>query len=351
MSEKIAAAYVRADYQFDAGSVPVTGNLGVRYVHTDQVASGTLTSGNTATPVSYPKTFNNVLPSFNLRADLTPKLVGRLAASRVLTVPTSPTPRRASPCRPTPRPPAWQPAAGAVPRHPVRRVAGMVFRASGMLSGAVFYKAMDDYITQSNTEINIPGRGTVRLSSSVNGGNAKVYGAEAAYSQVFTFLPAPFDGFGVQGSYTHTEVKADYTAGSRNIKDQLIGLSKNSFNLVGFYDKGPLSARLSYVWRDKYLSSTGSTVQAPTYVAAFGSLDGQLSVRAADNLTLSLEGFNIAGAHQDTYNDSKIRFGEINYYGGRSCSACGRSSDEGFAHLGGGPRDRRRSGTAGRPFG
>lgn len=108
------------------------------------------------------------------------------------------------------------------------------FAPSGMLSGAIFYKAMDDYITQSNTEINIPGRGIVRLSSSVNGGNAKVYGAEAAYSQVFTFLPAPFDGFGVQGSYTHTEVKADYTAGSRTIKDQLIGLSKNSFNLVGF---------------------------------------------------------------------------------------------------------------------
>ena len=316
VSEKIAAAYVRADYQFDAGAVPVTGNLGVRYVHTDQVASGTLTSGNLATPVSYPKTFNNVLPSFNLRADLSPSLVGRLAASRVLTRPnvTDTAPRiTVSTDAPT--------ASGGNPQlvpFLATQFDGSLewyFAPSGMLSGAVFYKAMDNYITQSNTEINIPGRGTVRLSSSVNGGNAKVYGAEAAYSQVFTFLPEPFDGFGVQGSYTHTEVKADYTAGSRTIKDQLIGLSKNSFNLVGFYDKGPLSARLSYVWRDKYLSSTGSTVQAPTYVAAFGSLDGQLSVRAADNLTLSLEAINIAGAHQDTYNDNALRFGEINYYG------------------------------------
>ena len=316
VSEKIAAAYLRADYQFDAGSVPVTGNLGVRYVHTDQVASGTLTSGNIATPVSYPKTFNNVLPSFNLRADLSQKLVGRLAASRVLTRPnvTDTAPRiTVSTDAPT--------ASGGNPQlvpFLATQFDGSLewyFAPSGMLSGAVFYKAMDDYITQSNTEITIPGRGIVRLSSSVNGGNAKVYGAEAAYSQVFTFLPKPFDGFGVQGSYTHTEVKADYMAGSRSIKDQLIGLSKNSFNLVGFYDKGPLSARLSYVWRDKYLSSTGSTVQAPTYVAAFGSLDGQLSVRAAENLTLSLEGINIAGARQNTYNDSDLRFGEINYYG------------------------------------
>lgn len=316
VSEKIAAAYVRADYQFDAGQVPVSGNVGVRYVHTDQVASGTLTAGNVATPVSYPKTFDNVLPSFNLRADLTRTLVGRLAASRVLTRPnvTDTAPRiTVSTDAPT--------ASGGNPQlvpFLATQFDGSLewyFAPSGMLSGALFYKAMDNYITQDNTEITIPGRGTVRLSSSVNGGNAKVYGAEAAYSQVFTFLPAPFDGFGVQGSYTHTEVKADYTAGSRTIKDQLIGLSKNSFNLVGFYDKGPLSARLSYVWRDKYLSSTGSTVQAPTYVAAFGSLDGQLSVRTADNMTLTLEGINIAGARQNTYNDNTLRFGEVNYYG------------------------------------
>jgi iron complex outermembrane recepter protein len=316
VSEKIAAAYLRADYQFDAGSVPVTGNLGVRYVHTDQVASGTLTSGNTATPVSYPKTFNNVLPSFNLRADLSQKLVGRLAASRVLTRPNvTDTAPRITVSIDAPTDSGGNPQLVPFLATQFDGSLEWYFAPSGMLSGAVFYKAMDDYITQSNTEITIPGRGIVRLSSSVNGGNAKVYGAEAAYSQVFTFLPKPFDGFGVQGSYTHTEVKADYMAGSRSIKDQLIGLSKNSFNLVGFYDKGPLSARLSYVWRDKYLSSTGSTVQAPTYVAAFGSLDGQLSVRAAENLTLSLEGINIAGARQNTYNDSNLRFGEINYYG------------------------------------
>lgn len=315
-SEKIAAGYLRADYGFDAGTVAISGNAGVRYVHTDQIASGTLTSGNTATPASFPKTFSNWLPSFNLRADLTKTLVGRLAASRVLTRPnvTDSAPRiTVSTDAPT--------ASGGNPQlvpFLATQFDGSLewyFAPAGMLSGAVFYKAMDDYITQQNTEITIPGRGVVRLSTQVNGGNAKVYGMEMAYNQVLTFLPAPFDGFGVQGSYTHTSVKADYTAGSRSIRDQLIGLSKNSFNLVGFYDQGPLSVRLSYVWRDRYLSSTGSTVQAPTYVDAFGSLDGNLSVRATDQVTFSLEGINLAGARQYTFNDSKLRFGEINYYG------------------------------------
>jgi TonB-dependent receptor len=316
VEEKIAAGYVRADYGFDLGGIDVTGNLGVRYVHTDQVASGTLTIGTTPTPASFPKTFNNWLPSFNLRAELSPTLVARLAASRVLTRPnvTQSAPQiSVSTDAPT--------GSGGNPElvpFLATQFDGSLewyFSRKGSLSGALFYKAMDNYITAQNINVEIPGRGTILLSTQVNGGDAKVYGAEAAYNQVFTFLPAPFDGLGVQASYTHTSVQANYTAGARTIEDQLIGLSKNSFNLVGFYEKGPISARLSYVWRDKYLSGTGSTTQTPSYVDAFGSLDGNLSLRVTDKTTLSLEAINIAGARQYSYNDDPSRYGEIHYWG------------------------------------
>ena len=315
-TEKIAAGYVRADYGFTLGSVDVTGNIGVRYVHTDQVASGTLTTGAVPTAVSYPKTFNDALPSFNLRAELTPRLVARLAASRVLTRPniTDSAPRiTVSTDAPT--------ASGGNPQlNPflATQFDGSLewyFNRHGALTGAVFYKNLDDYITAQNVNIDIPGRGTVLLSTQVNGGNAKLYGAEAAYNQVFTFLPKPFNGLGVQASYTHTSVKASYTAGARSIRNQLIGLSKQSYNVVGFYDNGPVSARVSYVWRDKYLGGTGSTTQAPGFVAAFGSLDGSLSLRVTPKLLFSLEGINLAGARAYTYNDDKLRFGEINDYG------------------------------------
>lgn len=315
-TEKILSAYARADYDFTLGSVPVTGNIGVRYVHTDQVASGNLRSGNTITPVSDPKTFSNVLPSFNLRAELTPTLVGRLGASRVLTRPnvTDSAPRITIS---TDAPTASGGNPDLVPFLATQFDGSLewYFSKSGSLTGAVFYKSMDDYITQQNVPIDIPGRGTVQLSTQVNGGDAKVYGFEAAYSQVFTFLPQPFDGLGFQASYTRTSVKANYTAGSRVIKDEMIGLSKNSFNVVGFFEKGPVSARLSYVWRDRYLSGTGSTTQAPTYTAAFGSLDGSLAFRLTSNVTLSVEAINIAKARQYTYNDLPIRYGDINDYG------------------------------------
>lgn len=316
VTEKTAGGYVRADYAFPLGSVAVSGNVGVRYVHTDQVASGTLTTGSVATPASFPQTFSNWLPSFNLRAELTRDLVGRLAASRVLTRPnvTQSAPQiSVSTDQPTASGgnPALQPFLATQFDGSLE----WYFNRSGSLTGALFYKAMDDYITAQNINVEIPGRGTVLLSTQVNGGSAKVYGAEAAYNQVFTFLPAPFDGLGVQASYTHTSVEASYTAGARPIKDQLIGLSKNSFNVVGFYDKGPLAARLSYTWRDKYLAGIGSTTQVPTYVAAFGSLDGNISVRATDDLTFSVEAINIANANSYSYNEREIQFGEINNYG------------------------------------
>ncbi|HWI87497.1 MAG TPA: TonB-dependent receptor, partial [Sphingomonas sp.] len=314
--EEVAAGYVRADYAFALGTVDVTGNVGVRYVHTDQVASGTLTIGTAPTAASFPKTFNNWLPSFNLRAELTPALVGRLAASRVLTRPnvTQSAPQiSVSTDAPT--------ASGGNPQLKpflaTQYDASLewYFNRKGSLTGALFYKKLDDYITAQNINIEIPGRGTVLLSTQVNGGNAKVYGLEAAYNQVFTFLPAPFDGLGFQASYTHTSVRSDYTAGARPIKNQLIGLSKNSYNLVGFYDKGPFSTRLSYVWRDKYLTGNGSTTQASTYLAAFGSLDGSISLRVTRNILASVEAINIAGAHTYSYSADKLRFGEINYYG------------------------------------
>ena len=316
VTEKSAGGYLRADYAFPLGSIAVTGNVGVRYVHTDQVASGTLTTGNVATPASFPQTFSNWLPSFNLRAELTPTLQARLAASRVLTRPnvTQSAPQiSVSTDQPTASGgnPALQPFLATQFDGSLE----WYFNRSASLTGAVFYKAMDDYITAQNINVEIPGRGTVLLSTQVNGGNAKVYGAEAAYNQVFTFLPAPFDGLGFQASYTHTSVQASYTAGARPIRDQLIGLSKNSFNVVGFYDKGPLFTRLSYTWRDKYLTGIGSTTQVPTYQAAFGTLDGNLSVRVTDQLMVSVEAINIANANTYSYNERELQFGEINNYG------------------------------------
>ena len=40
------------------------------------------------------------------------------------------------------------------------------------------------------------------MTTQFNGGYAKVKGLEIGYSQQFTFLPSPLDGFGFQGNFT-----------------------------------------------------------------------------------------------------------------------------------------------------
>jgi iron complex outermembrane receptor protein len=89
----------------------------------------------------------------------------------------------------------------------------------------------------------------------VNGKGASVQGLELSYRTVFNRLPSPLDGLGSQVSYTYTDSNANYVneakAGATSYTLQ--GLSKNSFTFVGFYEKGPVQARVSYTWRDHYL--------------------------------------------------------------------------------------------------
>ncbi|CAN7581938.1 TonB-dependent receptor [Phenylobacterium sp. LjRoot225] len=320
VDEKIFGAYARADFAFDAAGVPVTGNLGIRYARTKQVASGTLVSGSTPVAVRYAKTYDNWLPSFNLRAELAPELIGRLAASRVVNRPnvTDIAPR-ITVSRDSPTASGGNPDLDAflatqydasLEWYPTRTTAVTV---------AVFHKKLDDYITAQNTTIQVPGRGDVLLSTNVNGGEAELSGVELAYNQVFSFLPGPFDGFGVQASLTAVKSKASYFAGNRAISDDLIGLSKTSYNLVGYYEKGPVSARLGWFWRSKYLNGIGSTTTAPNYVDDYGSLDGSLSYAFNRNYSVVLEGSNLSNQDRFVYGKTKDQPMEI-YHWGRTVS-------------------------------
>src|SRR3546814_16152413 len=106
-----------------------------------------------------------------------------------------------------------------------------------------------------------------RVNRPVNGDGASIYGAEFAFQTFFDFLPAPFDGFGVQANYTYvkndgietvnlTNETAGGTAGGgltyedSTVKAKALeGISKHSYNLVVMYGKGPGSARVAANWR------------------------------------------------------------------------------------------------------
>lgn len=320
VDQKIRSAYVRGDFKFDLGGVPVSGNAGVRYAETKQLASGTLISGSTPVPVAYLKEYKNWLPSLNIKAELRDDLIARFAASRVVNRPnvTDSAPR-ITVSRDSPTASGGNPDLDPFLADQYDASLEWYPAPTTAVTGAVFVKTMDNYITAQNTTIQVPGRGDVLLSSNVNGGDAKITGFEAAYNQSLNFLPAPFDGFGVQASVTLVDSKANYFAGNRQIKDDLVGLSKRSYNLVGYYEKGPISARLGWFWRSRYLSSIGSTTQAQAYIDAYGSLDGSLSYQITPQYAVTLEGSNLTDEIRYVYGKTKDQPMEI-YHWGRTVS-------------------------------
>ncbi|KAG1275466.1 hypothetical protein G6F64_014886 [Rhizopus arrhizus] len=88
-----------ADFAFDIGSVPFTVNAGARYVdtkvdsfgyHPIQLPNGS--TGYTDTPVSKDGSYDDLLPSFNMTAELSHGLLLRAAAAPPAGAPTvSPT--------------------------------------------------------------------------------------------------------------------------------------------------------------------------------------------------------------------------------------------------------------------
>ena len=72
-------------------------------------------------------------------------------------------------------------------------------------------------------------------------------------------------------------------------------LSKNSYNVVALYEKGPVSARVAYNWRSSYLDqTTGSGANGiPQYAEPYASLDASVSFDINDHMTVSFDGVNL----------------------------------------------------------
>lgn len=82
VNEKVHNFYIQANIDGDLGSVPVRGNIGLRYSDTDQSSTGTIGGGLTNTVGT---TYGNWLPSMNLSFEIMPDTFIRVAAAKTIT--------------------------------------------------------------------------------------------------------------------------------------------------------------------------------------------------------------------------------------------------------------------------
>lgn len=184
------------------------------------------------------------------------------------------------------------------------------FGKSSVLQAGFFYKDISNYIApvefgEDDAPYNGVYRGIAFTSATIplNIGDATIRGVELGYSQIFTMLPAPFDGLLVNLNYTFTDADgqlADPLGGdARDIP--LVASSRHTGNVVLGYEKGPVSVRLAGTYRDKYLDELNADPALDRYVRNHFQLDASARYRVTPNVQLFAEWVNINNAKYVAY--------------------------------------------------
>ena len=311
VSEAISAAYLKADVDTQIASKPVTGSIGVRFVNTGLISSGARQIGSVITPIRVERSYENILPSLNLRVDFSDELLLRFAAGRTLNRPT---------------------LADLSPRSTLdigRNVGSSgnpeldpfsatyldfgleyYFAREALISISYFRKDIDSLVETLAEDVTLVVPSTLggpavptqfQLTRPINGDEAKVEGLEFSVQAPFTFLPAPFDQFGGLFNYTYAQSEANFTDAGNVSSIQLPGLSKNSFNAVLYYQAKSLDVRLAYAWRDEFVDIPFGPGGNPIWQDAFGQLDMSATYNLTDRVALKFEGLNLTQQSEYLY--------------------------------------------------
>ncbi|TCP67900.1 TonB-dependent receptor [Sphingomonas sp. PP-CE-1G-424] len=161
---------------------------------------------------------------------------------------------------------------------------------------------------------------------------ATVKGVEVGGRFFFDMLPGALAGIGFEGNYTFIkssnpgDAYRDITGTVRN-DAPLVGLSKHNLNATLLYERNPISLRIAYSWRSRYLLSTNSNgtngtytyysapgvvsnqdggadastqIALPIYGGNYGSIDAGIRFKVNDQFSFGVQGTNLTASTQRT---------------------------------------------------
>lgn len=242
----------------------------------------------TVTALNSTNSYTDVLPSVNVRYEMTDRVVARAAVSRSVVRPlfeavasrVAVEDNEASVGNPDLEPySAWNYDL-SLEYYPSE---------ISVLSAGLFYKSIEDFIfTQVFEDFEFGGRTFDEVEIAQNGEDAEVWGLEFNYQQQFGFLPTPFDGFLVSFNYTYVDSDASFA-------ERDIPLPKQSDNIAGFvlgYEKYGLDLRLAMSYRDRYLDEIVEE-GLDRYTDAHNQWDFTAKYRFGDNWMMYAEIINL----------------------------------------------------------
>ncbi|MDC9510669.1 TonB-dependent receptor [Pseudoalteromonas sp. Angola-4] len=360
--EDVLAAYVMVNINTQIAGLDLSGNVGIRRIETDQSATvlenvaGDARLGaqnivdengivnNLYAPNVLGTKYTDYLPSLNLNLQLNDNSLVRFAAAKVMS------------------------------RAPINRLAGDASanvsddgiingsstnnpflkpfyadqydlsyeyyfeEGNGTIAAALFYKNIDSFVeTLSIENFDFKGNGfnvpdfiedpvsgeQVATTNGIyttavnNGEGGYIRGLELAYTQVFSFLPSPFNGLGANASYSYTEseIESITSLGGDTLAQSLPGLSNNVLNATVFYALDDFETRLNVRYRDEFVSEQVAINEQVVNFDAETVVDFQTSYRFSDSLTMLLQVNNLTDEPTQSYFGSEQRTGTTQYFG------------------------------------
>lgn len=329
IDETVRGAYGQAEFDIPT-FIPIRGNVGLRYVSTDQTSFGYITlptavNGRNFAPVTVGRSYDDWLWSANITGEVTNDVLLRVSAAKVIARPDLGQLSPSGGFNPTIR----TVSVGNALLEPIRAKtldlsAEWYFAPGSILSIGYFYKNIATYIQTLQrlipfTETGLPGEllqgsqatpadlFTVTNLANTRGG--PIHGVEVNYQHQLRFLPGFLSNTGILLNYTHVTSDIEYilnaTTGATT-KAPLAGMSKNQFNGTLFYEDSKFSIRGSAAYRSNFIRAVPSinSLSDIDTVASTIYVDLSASYALSETFKLTFEAQNLTDEHQTVLVDS-----------------------------------------------
>jgi len=348
ITEKTLSAFVRAKFDTAIADMPFHFSAGVREERTEVTSAGlgrvpvaltqsaadptllTTTFSDTQ-PVSTDSSYSFLLPSVDVKLELTDAWHLRFDASRTLTRPAINFLNPVLNVGSLPRVGALTANGGNPELNPYLSdnfdfAVEWYYQQNSYAAVDVFVKDVTNFIVQGTQRQTINGvidpttgkPAIYTVSQRVNGPNATVKGVELAWQHVFGD-----SGFGYNANVTLVDTDRPYDRNDISQSGFAITGLADSANLIGFYDKNGFEVRVAANWRDEYLLQFGQNQNnsafgaEPTFVNSSLQIDLSTSYQLTDQLNLFFEAINVTGETQSTHGRFDNQLLDVFDYGRR----------------------------------